>query len=96
MMGLAKMKQTTQMEMVYRTSETVTLCGSSPSKTPFMAVMCMINAVNYGPNRKWPWWTMERRNNYSKKASLGHKRRQELLAVSSIRNNRKSLVEKSD
>lgn len=55
MMGLAKMKQTTQMEMVYRTSETVTLCGSSPSKTPFMAVMFMINAVNYGPNRKWPW-----------------------------------------
>lgn len=52
MMGLAKMKQTTQMRMVYRTSGIVTSCGSSLSTTPFMAVMFMSNAVNYGPNRK--------------------------------------------
>lgn len=50
MMGLAKMKQTTQMEMIYRTSGTS--CGSSPSRTLFMVVMFMKNAVNYGPNRR--------------------------------------------
>lgn len=44
MMGLAKMKQITQMEMVYHISGTVTSCGSSLHRTPFMAAMLTNNA----------------------------------------------------
>ena len=51
MKGLAKMKQTTQMRVVYCTSGIETSCGSSLSRTLFMALMLMNTAVNYGLNR---------------------------------------------
>lgn len=97
MMGLAKMKQTTQMRMVLSHKWICDFLWKFPVYNAFMAVMFMNNAVKHGPNRKWPWWLMEKRERYWKRkksepeAQRGARSR---LQRVQLQNNRKSFVEK--
>lgn len=61
-----------------------------------MAVMFMRNAVNYGPDRKLAAVENGAKGQLLKKEQVwARTRRQEWLATGPIRNNRKSLEEKS-